>query len=158
MTIAIAAEIVAWIQEHSHQGEPLPILACRQGRLDVLNQLLLENVDLRALDRYGNNALWAACYAESAPCIQRLLEAGIDVDFQNATGATALTFASSSGRHEVVAQLLGAGANPLLTTQDDFSALDLAANRQCLRLLKQATAQKTPARWYERSRRNWPSV
>ncbi|MDO8845683.1 MAG: hypothetical protein Q7U98_13300 [Methylicorpusculum sp.] len=37
----------------------------------------------------------------------------------------------------VVAQLMQAGANPLLTTQDDFSALDLAASRACLQLLRQ---------------------
>jgi len=34
--------------------------------------------------------------------------------------------------------LLEAGADPLLATQDDFSALDLAANRQCLQLLRSA--------------------
>jgi len=49
-----------------------------------------------------------------------------------------LIYASSSGKHAVVNQLLQAGANPLLSTQDDFSALDLAANRECLRLMKQA--------------------
>jgi thiosulfate/3-mercaptopyruvate sulfurtransferase len=37
-----------------------------------------------------------------------------------------------------VAQLLRAGANPQLTTQDDFSALDLASTRECLQLLRNA--------------------
>jgi thiosulfate/3-mercaptopyruvate sulfurtransferase len=137
----MATEIDAWLQQQANQTEPVLILAARQGRADVLEQLLTQGFDLQALDRYGNNALWAACFAESAACIERLLNAGIDIDYQNTSGATALTYASSSGKQAVVAQLLQAGANPFLTTQDDFSALDLAATRECLRLLKQATAK-----------------
>jgi thiosulfate/3-mercaptopyruvate sulfurtransferase len=139
--MSITNEITLWLQENEKKTEPLLILAARQGRGDVLNYLLQQNTDLNELDNYGNNALWAACFAESSSCIKQLLDAGIDMDYQNTTGATALTYASSSGKHLVVAQLLQAGANPLLTTLDDFNALDLAANLECLRLLKQATAQ-----------------
>lgn len=134
-------DITQWLQENEKQTEPALILAARQGREDVLNYLLQQNTDLNVLDNYGNNALWAACFSESSSCIKQLLDAGIDINYQNTTGATALTYASSSGKHLVVAQLLQAGANPLLTTQDDFNALDLAANLECLRLLKTATAQ-----------------
>jgi thiosulfate/3-mercaptopyruvate sulfurtransferase len=136
--MSIPIEIDLWLQEHAKQAEPVVILAARQGRIDVLNHILNQGADLNVLDLYGNNALWAACFAESAQCIKRLLEAGIAIDFQNSTGASALIYASSSGKHTVVNQLLQAGANPLLSTQDDFSALDLAANRECLRLMKQA--------------------
>jgi thiosulfate/3-mercaptopyruvate sulfurtransferase len=136
--MSIPIEIDLWLQEHAKQAEPVLILAARQGRIDVLNHILNQGADLNVLDLYGNNALWAACFAESAQCIKRLLEAGIAIDFQNSTGASALIYASSSGKHTVVNQLLQAGANPLLSTQDDFSALDLAANRECLRLMKQA--------------------
>lgn len=139
--MSITNEITLWLQENEKKTEPLLIIAARQGRGDVLNYLLQQNTDLNELDNYGNNALWAACFAESSSCIKQLLDAGIDMDYQNTTGATALTYASSSGKHLVVAQLLQAGANPLLTTLDDFNALDLAANLECLRLLKQATAQ-----------------
>lgn len=139
--MSITNEITLWRQENEKKTEPLLILAARQGRGDVLNYLLQQNTDLNELDNYGNNALWAACFAESSSCIQQLLDAGINMNYQNTTGATALTYASSSGKHLVVAQLLQAGANPLLTTLDDFNALDLAANLECLRLLKQATAQ-----------------
>ena len=134
-------DITQWLQENGNQTEPALILAAHQGRGDVLDYLLRQNTDLNVLDNYGNNALWAAFFAESESCIKQLLDAGIDINYQNTTGATALTYSSSTGKHLVVAQLLQAGANPLLTTQDDFSALDLAANLECLRLLKQATSQ-----------------
>lgn len=139
--MTIAEEIVTWLEQHADQTEPVLILAARQGRIEVLDHLLKQGFDIQVLDHYGNNALWAACFAESVTCIERLLNAGIDIDYQNTSGATALTYASSSGKQAVVAQLLQAGANPFLTTQDDFSALELAATRECLRLLKQATAK-----------------
>lgn len=120
------------------KGLPALILAAQQARPDVLACLLENGADLTTLDTYGNNALWAACFAESTACIALLINAGVNIDYQNPSGATALTYAASSGKHAVVAQLLQAGANPLLTTQDDFSALDLAASRACLQLLRQA--------------------
>lgn len=122
------------------KGQHALIVAAQQGRADIVERLLINEAELNVTDLYGNNALWAACFSESVACIDILLAAGIDIDYQNASGATALTYASSSGRHAIVAHLLQAGANPLLTTQDDFSALDLAANRQCLRLLRDAVA------------------
>jgi uncharacterized protein len=123
---------------NNQSGQPALIMAAQQNRLDVLNYLLDQAADLAVLDAYGNNALWAACFAEAADCISALLRAGINIDHQNPSGATALIYASSSGKHLIVSQLLQAGANPLLTTQDDFSALDLAATRPCLQLLRQS--------------------
>lgn len=150
--MSMAAEVCDWLLQQGFQIEqpaapngagiyPL-ILAAQQGRVDVLAFLLRYGADLSVSDRYGNNALWAACYAEAADCIALLLQAGIAVDYQNPAGATALIYAASSGKQAVVEQLLHAGANPLLTTQDDFSALDLAATRACLLLLREAVRRK----------------
>lgn len=137
-----------WLRENGFDpGRPLDsnpaghaslILAAQQNRADVLRYLVGQGADLSVLDAYGNNTLWAACFANSADCIAVLLTAGVAIDYQNATGATALIYAASSGKDLVVSQLLQAGANPLLTTQDDFSALDLAATFDCLKMLRQA--------------------
>jgi uncharacterized protein len=78
------------------------ILASQQGRSDVVNFLIEQHAVLDVVDHYGNNALWAACYAESNDCIKALILAGINVNYQNsASGATALIFAASSGRETV---------------------------------------------------------
>jgi thiosulfate/3-mercaptopyruvate sulfurtransferase len=45
-------------------------------------------------------------------------------------------YAASTGKHAVVEKLLNAGANPQLKTLDDYSALDMAATIECLRLLR----------------------
>lgn len=124
------------VLKNSDGIEPL-ILASQQGRSDVLRFLLEQNAALDVTDQYGNNALWAACYADSSDCIDALVDAGIDMNYQNtASGATALIFAASSGREKVVEQLLAAGADPGLKTHDDFTALDLASTRKILKLIQ----------------------
>jgi len=140
------SEIWDWLQNNyfsvaqpvvkNHDGVYPLILASQQGRSDVVRFLLEQNAELDVIDQYGNNALWAACYAENSDCIDVLIQAGIDINHQNsASGATALIFAASSGRENVVEQLLTADADPDLKTHDDFTALDLASTRKILKLL-----------------------
>lgn len=144
----INTDIATWLQAQGFQvdqpllandkGQQPTILAAQQGNVEVLGYLLQLGADLNQVDLYGNNALWAACFAGSSECIAMLLAAGINIDYQNLTGVTALIYSSSSGKDEVVKQLLQAGANPLLVSQDEFSALDLAATLPCLKLLRSA--------------------
>ena len=144
-------EIWDWLQNHYFSvAQPVLkntagiyplILASQQGRSDMLNLLIEQNAALDVVDEYGNNALWAACYAENSDCIEALVHAGIDFSHQNsASGATALIFAASSGRETVVEQLLAAGADPDRKTHDDFTALDLASTRKILKLLSKERA------------------
>lgn len=139
-------EIRDWLQNNyfsvtqpvlkNHVGIYPLILASQQGRRDVIEFLLEQHAELDVIDQYGNNALWAACYADDSDCIAALIQAGININHQNsASGATALMFAASSGREQVVEQLLAAGADPTLKSHDDFTALDLASTRKILRLL-----------------------
>jgi ankyrin repeat protein len=114
------------------------ILGGQHGRSDVINFLIENGAALDVVDQYGNNALWAACYAESYDCIAALIQADIDINHQNtASGASTLIFAASSGREKVVEQLLAAGADPHIKTHDDFTALDLASTRKILKQLSQ---------------------
>lgn len=139
-------EIWEWLQNNyfsvtkpvleNNDGVYPLILASQQGRCDVLHFLIEQHAELDVIDQYGNNALWAACYADDNDCIETLISAGIDINHQNsASGATALIFAASSGREKVVEQLLAADADPNLKTHDDFTALDLASTRKILKLL-----------------------
>jgi ankyrin repeat protein len=67
--------------------------------------------------------------------IRALAAHGVPLDHANLTGATALMYAASSGKAEVLATLLSLGADATLQTQDDMSALDMAATLECLELL-----------------------
>ena len=55
------------------------------------------------------------------------------------TGATGLVGSA------LVARLLELGADPQLKSQDDFTALDMCASLDCLRLLRQAYAARPDA-------------
>ncbi|MDA8119404.1 MAG: ankyrin repeat domain-containing protein, partial [Gammaproteobacteria bacterium] len=62
---------------------------------------------------------------------------GAHLNHQNDNGATCLMYAASAGKTAVVARLLAFGADRSLLSLDDFTALDMAANLECLNLLRE---------------------
>lgn len=125
-----------------HGNTPLMHAAWR-GAHAAVQALLAQGVPLNAVNGDGNNALWLACVHGDPGLIRTLAAAGVAVDHTNLTGATALMYAASSGKATVAATLLALGADPVLETQDGFSALDMAANLECLRLLRAAARPVT---------------
>jgi rhodanese-related sulfurtransferase len=125
-----------------HGNTPLMHAAWR-GAADAVNALLAVGVPLDAVNNDGNNALWLACVNGDPALIRTLVAAGVPIDHANLVDATALMYGASAGKHGVVATLLELGANPHLLSQDDFSALDMAASLECLQLLRTATQRQT---------------
>jgi len=120
-------------------GRFTPLMrACKEGRLDIVDELLTLGADLATTNIDGCNALWLASYNGNPGLVQRLIDAGIEIDRQNGNGATCLMYVSSNGKADLVKLLLTNGADPTLRNFDDFSALDLASTIDCLRLLKKA--------------------
>lgn len=127
------------LSETQADGRFTPLMrACKEGRRDLVEELLMLGVDITVRNVDGCNALWLACYHGDHCIIQRLLDAGIDIDLQNGNGATCLMYVSSNGKADLVGLLLENGADATLKNFDDFTALDLAANLQCLKRLRQA--------------------
>lgn len=112
--------------------------ACKEGRLDIVDELLALGADIAVTNADGCNALWLACYNGSHAIIERLIAAGIDIDLQNGNGATCLMYVASNSKPDLVKLLLEKGANASLKNFDDFSARDLAASVECLKLLRKA--------------------
>lgn len=136
-----------WLSEHGfggvnslgqHGNTPLLEAAWRGDEAIVL-ALLEAGADREAINSDGNNALWLGCVSNKPELVIRLAQAGVPIDHLNATGATSLMYAASSSKPEIVRVLLALGADPLIQTQDDFTALDMAASVECLRLLRSAT-------------------
>ena len=120
-------------------GRFTPLMrACKEGRRDIVDELLMLGVDITVRNADGCNALWLACYNGDHGIIQRLLDAGIDIDLQNGNGATCLMYVSSNGKADLVQLLLDNGADTSLKNFDDFTARDLAASVACLKLLRAA--------------------
>lgn len=122
-----------------HALTPL-MRAALLGRDDLVEELLEHGVNLHLRNSDGNNALWLACVSGNASLVRRLIAAGIDLDNRNLTGATALMYTASSGKHEMLKLLLDHGADPLIRTDDDYLAAELAATAECLQLLRHTLA------------------
>lgn len=151
MTDTPGVDLAAWLpangfadahQAGAHGNTPLMHAAWR-GESAIVAALLARGVDVHAANHDGNTALWLACVSNDPALVAQLVAAGLVVDHTNLTGATCLMYAASSSKPAIVQALLAAGADPLLTTQDDFSALDMAASIDCLRLLRAASKEKT---------------
>jgi rhodanese-related sulfurtransferase len=122
----------------AHGNTPLMHAAWR-GRGDVVELLLAQAVSLSATNGDGNNVVWMACVSNQPDLVKRVVQAGAPIDHLNLTGATSLMYAASSSKPEVVATLLEMGADPFIQTQDDYTAMDMAASLPCLQLLRAAT-------------------
>ncbi|ANQ85442.1 ankyrin repeat domain-containing protein [Azoarcus olearius] len=119
----------------AHGLTPL-MRASLEGRADIVAELLAVGVSIARRNMDGNNALWLACVSSNAEVVRRLVAAGIDVDNRNDMGATALMYTASAGKADMVALLLECGADPQIPNFDDARAVDLAATRDCLKLLR----------------------
>ncbi len=143
---AYSIETNAWLEREGFEkqtlngcieGQTSPlILACRQGELSIVRELIASGADLDQKDGDANTALWAACYGDHLDIMSILLDSGANVDHQNDDGVSVLIYAASAGKTEAVALLVDRGANCHLQTADDFTALDLAANAKILKQLK----------------------
>ncbi|KXB31029.1 hypothetical protein AT959_10025 [Dechloromonas denitrificans] len=145
----MSPQLAAFLADHGFAPDKLsapqadgrftPLMrAAKEGRLDIVEELLAAGVDIAVTNADGCNALWLACYNGSHALIERLIAAGIDLDRQNGNGASCLMYVASNSKPDLVKLLLEKGANPRLKNFDDFSALDLAASVACLKLLRQA--------------------
>jgi uncharacterized protein len=112
--------------------------AARVGDIEAVKGLLARGANPALMNEDDNGALWFACYADSEDCVAELIKAGAPLDSQNVNGATALIYCASAGKTPLVRLLLEAGADPELMMLDDFTALELASNMACLKLLKAA--------------------
>jgi rhodanese-related sulfurtransferase len=151
--LPVPPALAGWLERNGFEGVDsagthgnTPLMhAAWKGEADTVEALLACGVDLHAVNGDGNSALWLACVANDAALVTRLVEAGLDIDHANATGATCLMYAASSSKPAIVKRLLELGADPALGTQDDFTALDMAASLECLRLLRAVTPRARPA-------------
>lgn len=125
----------AELNEVNDKGEYALILACQQGRYDLLQHLSEQNMDVDCLDRDGNNALWAACDGDSEVCCRWLTKHECELNYQNPAGNTVLAYAASCGKERIVNVLLQLGVNSNLKNQEGKTAMDLAANQGCLKML-----------------------
>lgn len=145
----LSAELQQWlleqgffpgnIDQRAGNNETALMQLCRCGHEAFVRELVMAGAGVDLVNKDGNNALWMACQSGSEAIVRLLLANDINMDQQNDHGATALMYAASAGNSRMLRLLLEAGADTGLSTGDDFSALDVAATPETLRLLQHCT-------------------
>jgi rhodanese-related sulfurtransferase len=119
-----------------NQMTPL-MQAAHLGPAPLVAELLAAGARVDAMNADGSQPLWLACVGDDPQIVSLIIKAGADLDHKNVNGSTALMYAASAGKSKALAILLEAGAD-LLYENDGFSALDMAATKECLDLLRAA--------------------
>ena len=93
-------------------------LAARAGSAPIVDALVTAGANVKATSTAGTTALMLAAESGTLPAVQRLVTAGADVNaLEQAKGQSALMFAAAFDRADVVAFLLGKGADHRLATK-----------------------------------------
>ncbi|MBK7422633.1 MAG: ankyrin repeat domain-containing protein [Propionivibrio sp.] len=114
-------------------GNTLLIQAVRRDVPELFDYLLLRRAKLNVRNRNGETALSLAAYTGKLQYVQRLVEAGADVNFY---GWSPLTYAAYNGHTAIVDYLLKRGAEINATTENGSSALFFAARFGHIEVIK----------------------
>ncbi|MHB8980354.1 MAG: rhodanese-like domain-containing protein [Acidithiobacillus ferrooxidans] len=125
------------IHARTRDGVTPLMRAAGEGDPARVAELLAAGADPHQRNNDGNQALWFACVSENLDILDLLVAVGAHLNHQNDNGATCLMYAASAGKTAVVERLLAFGADRSLLSLDDFTALDMAANLECLNLLRE---------------------
>lgn len=150
--VSLGDELTKWMEARHYDPENLDkrgnnndtalIRAAREGEFEKCRELIKAGASVNLVNKDGNNALWMACFAENKAIFDLLIEQGVEIDNQNDNGATALIYTASAGKTEMVKALLDAGADATLMTLDDFTALEVAANKEIFKMLRSLVVVK----------------
>jgi ankyrin repeat protein len=114
-------------------GNTLLIQAVRRDVPELFEYLLLRRAKLNVRNRNGETALSLAAYTGKLQYVQRLVEAGADVNFY---GWSPLTYAAYNGHTAIVDYLLKRGAEINATTENGSTALFFAARFGHIEVIK----------------------
>jgi len=144
----MAEYYIQWLNSHGFDINDLesrgfngntPLLqAALEGDETMLKRLLDAKVNLYAVNNDFNGVLFNACYADNTEIIKDLIREGADVNDINEEGTTALMYAASAGRAQCVKTLLQCGSDTSMENEDGYKAIDLVANIEVLKLLRNA--------------------
>ncbi len=115
-------------QKSLYRGWPMINIASLLGETRILQQLLRQGGDVRAVDPEGNSALHRAASKGRLKSAEILISNGADIDHRNNKGETPLYLAALNGHPKLVKWLLGKGADSSVVTKKHSTAL-LAAIR-----------------------------
>jgi ankyrin repeat protein len=104
-------------------GEPVLLIAAREGSMATVDALLAGNADVNLASPVGNTAIMAAAISGKLEIVKKLRARGAVIDGR---GWTPLIYAATGGHDAIVAYLLAEGANINAVSPNGTSALMMA--------------------------------
>ena len=121
--LLLAVLLVPFAGAASAAGKNEDLLrAAWEGRIEDVQKLIADGVDVNAANGQGRTALMGASYFGNEYVVKMLLAAGADVNVKDKQGATALINGAFSGKEEVVRALIAGGADVNAKTSNGISA------------------------------------
>jgi len=108
----------------SPKGDPLVLIAVREGKLEVLKTVLAHRPRVNARNALGETALMHAAIRGRMDMVKLLLDAGAAV---NQTGWTPLIYAAAGNQPEIARLFIDRGANVNAAAENGTTALMMAA-------------------------------
>lgn len=124
-------------------GNTLLIQAMRRDVPELFDYLLQRRARINIRNRNGETALSIAAYTGNFPAVQRLVEAGAEVNFY---GWPPLIYGAFNGHTAVVDYLLKRGADIDATTENGSTALFFAARYGHLEVVELLLKNKADAK------------
>eukprot|EP00899_Mesostigma_viride_P007926 jgi/Mesvir1/17134/Mv07564-RA.1 len=122
--------------------------ASREGRLDIVRQLVASGASVNATDWYGSSPLHEASRNGRLDVVQQLIASGADMKAKDNDGWTPLHYTSRDGHLDVVRHLIASGADVNAKNNMGKIPLDLAEERKktdVAQILRHAAAKPTEA-------------
>ncbi|MEI7428909.1 MAG: ankyrin repeat domain-containing protein [Betaproteobacteria bacterium] len=114
-------------------GDTLLIQAVRLDMPELIDYLIQRRARLNCRNRNGETALSIAAFVGKLPYVQKIVEAGAEVNFY---GWPPLSYAAFNGHLEIAEYLLKRGAEIDAKTQNGSTALFLAARNGHIEVVK----------------------
>ncbi|KAL4230991.1 hypothetical protein ACF0H5_011364 [Mactra antiquata] len=124
------------LEERNENGQTFLMVACKQGEISLVRELMEARIDPNATDNDNWTALlYAAKDGYLEICIE-LLERGADIEHRDLCNWTALMWAAYNGQEVVVQELLERGADPNVKAEYNMSCLGWASGRGHVSVVK----------------------
>ena len=114
-----ALDAGAVLEAQDEKGRTAIHHAAGEGRLKIVELLLKRGSPIHTVNHAGRTPIHTLAFWSDSPRIARMLiEAGAEVDTEDANGFTPLMYAAQQGNTEVVSELIRSGADITLTNPD----------------------------------------
>ena len=113
------------------------VIAADAGKLEMLDRLMIHGADLNVVDtKEGCTPLMKACRTSKFDTAKKFIDLGCNLDVQDFNGWTALMWASTFARLEIVNYLILNKANHMIQDRKNKRAIDMAGSFEVYNSLK----------------------